>query len=51
MEPHMEFETQDDPLKRSQADEEFDLIRELIGIGIPIEHIDYNGFDTEVVEL
>lgn len=49
----MEFETQDDPppLKRSQADEEFDLIRELIGIGVPIEHIDYNGFDTEYVEL
>ncbi len=47
----MEFETQDDPLQRSEADHEFDLIRELIGIGVPMGRIDYNGFDTEVVEL
>ena len=47
----MEFETQDDPLQRSEADEEFDLIRELIGIDVPMGRIDYNGFDTEVVEL
>jgi len=51
MESHMEFETQDDPLQRSEADHEFDLIRELIGIGVPMGRIDYNGFDTEVVEL
>jgi hypothetical protein len=47
----MESETQDDPLKRSQADEQFDLIRELIGIGVPMERINYSGFDTEYVEL
>ena len=47
----MEFEIQDGPLKRSEADHAFDLIRELIGIGVPMGRIDYKGFDTEVVEL
>jgi hypothetical protein len=47
----MEFETQDDPLQRSEADEEFDLIRELIEIGVPIGRINYSGFDTEHLEL
>ena len=47
----MEFETQDDPLQRSQADHEFDLIRELVEIGVPTARIDYSGFDTEWVEL
>jgi len=51
MEPNMEFETQDDPLQRSEADHEFDLVRELIGIGVPMGRIDYSGFDTEWVEL
>ena len=47
----MEFETQDDPLQRSEADAEFDLIRELIEIGVPHEQIDYSGFDTEHLDL
>jgi len=47
----MESETQDDPLQRSHADREFDLIRELVEIGVPMERIDYSGFDTEWVEL
>ena len=47
----MESETQDDPLKRSEADYEFDLVRELIGIGVPMERINYSGFDMEWVEL
>ena len=51
MEPNMEFETQDDPLQRSQADHEFDLIRELVEIGVPMGWIDYSGFNTEYVEL
>ncbi len=45
------IETQDDPLQRSEADHEFDLVRELIGIGVPMGRIDYSGFDTEWVEL
>ena len=51
MEPNMEFEAQDDPLQRSQADHEFDLIRELVEIGVPMGWIDYSGFNTEYVEL
>jgi hypothetical protein len=47
----MEFEAQDDPLQHSEADEAFDLIRELIGIGVPIGRINYSGFDTEHLEL
>jgi hypothetical protein len=47
----MEFETQDGPLQRSEADEEFDLIRELVEIGVPMGRINYSGFDTEYVEL
>ncbi|MDB3945690.1 hypothetical protein N9444_07265 [Gammaproteobacteria bacterium] len=47
----MEFETQDDPLQRFRADEDFDLIRELMGIGVPIGRSNYSGFDREHLTL
>ncbi len=33
------------------AGQGFDLIRELVRVGLPIGRIDYSGFDTEHVGL
>jgi len=51
MEFYMEFETQDGPVQRFRADEDFDLIRELMGIGVPIGWSNYSGIDTEHLKL